>query len=246
MERRMVRMADRITVISNFLRRQALAAGRRPDEVMLLPNGADLDGIQPLDLAAARAGLGLTPERTWLGYVANYHPDQQLLLEAFARARTRVPGLGLIKTGPPFSPALMDRLGLAGAVRDLGRVPVQQLPQVLAASDALLLPLADTPANRARVPYKFTDYLAAGRPIVTCRVGDLATLFDAPGEQGPIGRAASPCPEALAEAIVGIALATPHERARMGRAARALACRRFDWSVLTDRLESFLETWPKP
>lgn len=39
-----------------------------------------------------------------------------------------------------------------------------------------MLPYLSSPVNRGRFPNKFGDYLAAGRPIITHRTGDLGEL----------------------------------------------------------------------
>ena len=244
LERGMARLAGRLTVISERLCELALAAGRQAGEIMLLPNGADLDGIRPLDAARCRAELGLPDGHLWLGYVANYHPDQQLLLGALARAARAHPSLRLLKTGPPFSERLVRDLGLAPCIHDLGFVEFARIPLVLGAADVLVLPLEDNPSNRARVPFKFTDYLAAGRPVVSCLVGDLRRWFaPAPGEP-PIGLAGAATPDALGEAMARtLDPAQAGARAAMGAAARALAEREFTWPALVDRLELFLAAW---
>ena len=116
----MVCQAGRVTVISRRLGELAAEAGRRPEELLLLPNGADLEGILPLDRAACRAELGLPTEGLYLGYVANYHPDQEFLLRAFAQACRATPELKMIVAGPPFSERLVRELELGGRIVELG------------------------------------------------------------------------------------------------------------------------------
>lgn len=244
LERRMARLAGRVTVISRRLEELALAAGRRPEEVLLLPNGADTENIRPLDPAPCRAALGLPEGGPLLGYVANYHPDQELLLRALARAVGAVPGLKLVKTGPPFAERLVGELGLGEAIIDLGRVRAEQIPLVLGAADAMALPLEDNPSNVARVPLKLTDYLAAGRATVTGRVGDVTELFTRPGE--PIGLAVEPTPEAFGAAMAALFTDPTLDRAAMGRAARALAEREFSWGVMADKVLAFVAAWRGP
>jgi glycosyltransferase involved in cell wall biosynthesis len=248
LERRMPRLADRVTVISGHLRRLTLDAGRDERDVLLLPNGANLDGIAPLDVAECRRQWKLeNVDGPLLGYAANYHPDQELLLASVAHARRALPSLRLLAAGAPLTQSLVDRFELNGAVIQLGQIPAEKIGSVLGAADALALPLEDNAHNRARVPFKFTDYLAAGRPIVANPVGDLAQWFDENAAGPPIGRAAAPTPEAYGEAIAAV-LAPDADRAAMGRAARALAEREFAWPRLVDRLETFIAEWlgPRP
>lgn len=241
LERHLPRLAGRLTVISTFLYDEALRLGRRPQDVLKLPNGADLEGIRPLERDACRAELGLAREGALLGYVANYHPDQELLLRALAEAGRTLPGLRLLKTGPPFAERLVRELGLGEKIIDLGYVAPGRIPAALGAADALALPLENNPSNIARIPFKWTDYLAAGRPVVTCRVGDLVQWF---GGAGAPGVASVPDPLAYGAAIREI-FAEGADRRAMGAAARALAEREYSWATLTDRLETFLDDWLK-
>ncbi len=240
LERRVMRAAGRLTVISRRLREVALALGRREAEILLLPNGANLDGIRPQERGACRRELNLPADAPLLGYIANYHPDQELMVRTLMRARERLPELRLVVAGPPLAPALIRDLHAREAVIELGRLPVDRMQIVLGAADALLLPLEDNEHNRARMPFKFTDYLAAGRPVVTSPVGDLADYFG--DAAAPIGAAAPPEPDALAAAIAALF----HDPARieaMGHAARRLAEREFSWPRLAEQLERFIDQW---
>ena len=241
LERAMPRMAGRVTVISERLRELTRELGVPPEHCLLLPNGANLDTIRPLDREACRRELGLPPlPGPVLGYVANYHPDQELLLGAVAHAARAVPELRLLAAGAPFTAELVAKFALESRIVHLGRQPADRMGTVLGAADALVLPLADNENNRARVPFKFTDYLAAGRPVVTSPVGDLARWFEPGCER--IGEAAAPEIEPFGDAIART-LAPGADCDAMGHAARALAEREFAWPGLIDRLEAFISEW---
>lgn len=243
LERRMPRLAGRVTVISERLRQLTIESGRAPGDVLLLPNAANLDGIPVLDPAAARATAGLPAGVPLLGYAANYHPDQEFFLRAFAWAATRVPALRLAMAGPPFAEGLAARLGVEQKIIAVGPIGPDRIAAFLGAADALAVPLEDHPSNVARVPVKFTDCLAAGRPVATTLVGDLTRHY-APGAP-PIGAAGAPTVEGFGAAIAGL-FAPGVDRAAIGANARALAESDYALSTLTERLESFITTWLTP
>lgn len=54
-----------------------------------------------------------------------------------------------------------------------GYLPDESVAQYLRAADVLILPLRDNDINRSRCPNKLFLYLAAGRPIVTNKVGEV-------------------------------------------------------------------------
>jgi glycosyltransferase involved in cell wall biosynthesis len=315
LERRIVRLADRVTVISSALARDARNAGVAEERLLVLSGGADVAGSAPRDKAVCRAALargeaesrtgilpvtrnaGIQPEGDrqdacptfcgisdepargvssglfdgpgpFFGYVANYNPDERLFLAALARVFERLPGARLLSTAPPFAPAVVRESGVdPRRIVALGHQPQDRLPVVLGAADLLLLPLDDNSSNRHRWPNKIGDYLAAGRPVAACAVGDVAALFPesqamrrwleatagdldaelppaertaaAPRFARPIGLASRPDPGDYADAILALAQ-HPERWAAMGAAARRMAEERLDWRRLGDRLEPFL------
>jgi glycosyltransferase involved in cell wall biosynthesis len=87
--------------------------------------------------------------------------------------------------------------------------------------------------NRAKWPSKLNDFLAAGRPIVATRVGDVAALF-----QKKIGILTDDTPQALADGLVEIAN-NPEQAEHFGCRARALAEGELNWTTIVEQLESF-------
>lgn len=233
MEQRVRRTADLITVICSDLARRARDLGIAPERVLLLPSGAPVDAISPADKIAARRLLGLSDSAFTLGYMANYHHDEDLLLAAFARLLQRVPDAVLLVMGPPFDhpQRLLTETQIALSICHLGRVEFEHISPRLAAADALVMPLSDTQFNRGRWPNKIGDYLAAGRPVVTTAVGDAPGLV----QEHDLGWIGPPTAEGLAEAM-GRAW---EERARwdeIGRRGRRVAETVLSYAALTDRL----------
>ena len=112
---------------------------------------------------------------------------------------------------------------------------MSETPAILAASDALLVPLSAHPTFRQFVPSKLIDFMAAGRPVVLSAAGEAARLLDRAGG----GLAVAPeDPEALAEALRWLA-AHPKEAEAMAQRGREFAARRLR-SVQAERLEQVL------
>jgi glycosyltransferase involved in cell wall biosynthesis len=118
------------------------------------------------------------------------------------------------------------------AVVFTGVIDYEMLQDAIAACDAMLLPLCDNLANRGRWPSKICDYLAAGRPVVACAVGDLVELFS----NERIGILTKDEPDAFAKAILTL---LDDDLEAIGQNARTTAERELDWAILTAKLESF-------
>lgn len=107
------------------------------------------------------------------------------VVEAFRRVLVSYPAsrLVMVGVGPQYD-ALRDavlRYGIQGKVETPGYVPEEQLPEWLSRADCFVSPMHDTVQDWARCPSKLYYYLAYGKPIITCRVGE---PFDTLGNAG--------------------------------------------------------------
>jgi teichuronic acid biosynthesis glycosyltransferase TuaH len=89
----------------------------------------------------------------------------QLLAEAFPEQTLRIAG-----------PILADTPGLPSNVELLGRVPYEQVPELLASAKLGLLPLSTNESNAGRSPMKLFEYLAAGLFVVASETTTLRAL----------------------------------------------------------------------
>jgi hypothetical protein len=123
------------------------------------------------------------------------------------------------------APALRARLAAGGpaAVRMLGAVPAERIPQLYAVSDVAVVTLRDLPIFEGALPTKLLEAMAAGRPVVLAARGEAARLVEAEG----CGLVVPPEePRALAEALTALA-GDPARRVAMGAAGRRAAERNF-------------------
>lgn len=238
-EPRVWRLADAVTLISSEFYRHPLVDRRELEgKSYVMHSGAPLEAIRPLDRIEARraCALDLPPDTAVFGYVANFHPDERLLLEAFARVVSRHPRVALLIVGsdleslnPRWHQLVRER------IIHVGRQPFEKISLFLGAADILLLPLSDVALNRARYPHKLSDYVAAGRPIVACDVGETGRLL----RRYRIGWLTEPTAYAFASAMEA-ALALRDDWPSLGVQTRQAAERYFCWDRLCEGLFEFL------
>jgi glycosyltransferase involved in cell wall biosynthesis len=71
-------------------------------------------------------------------------------------------------------PALVRQFGISDKAILVGQLKLQEVVDLMAAADVLVLPKIDHLANRAGVATKLAEYLAAGRPVVASNIGDVS------------------------------------------------------------------------
>ncbi len=231
-ERRTLRAADRIHVVSSALScyARAVAPGT---PVALIPNGADVARFQ----AAPTAELTGAEGRTLVGFVGSMKPwhGVQRLLEAFARVRPDHPQAALAFVGSgPMEQRLaerVDELALRGGVIFTGAAPHAQIPSLVRRIDVAVAPYEPLEDFYFH-PLKVVEYLAAGKPVIYSDQGDLRALVGSAGlgfEPGSVGELAL---------RLGRLLGDPALRAELAANA-AVRGGRLDWTAIAERVLRF-------
>jgi len=218
MMERLCRRADAITVASRFL--QARFGG------LLVPHVRDTDAWKPgaADPSAARRRLRVGAEHVvmFLGTPRGHKGVDDL---AAAVARLGRPDVVLALVGvDPHSETARRLRATCGALRVVGRIPFDDVPQYLEAADVVAVPQRDTPDTWGQVPAKLFDAMALGRPLVSTRVSMIPEAIEGCGLLAPPGDV-----PALAHAI-GHLLDHPEEAAALGRRARERAVERYSFA----------------
>jgi len=128
------------------------------------------------------------------------------------------------------------KMDIDAAVEALKTLPYEDLGEILACGDVMLLPYTNRSINIARFPNRSGDYLAAGRPIATNLTGDLGQIIMG----HDVGIVAPDEPEPFAAAIQTL-LKNPSLMAEMGTRARRLAESQFSWLALAKKLDQFYQ-----
>jgi glycosyltransferase involved in cell wall biosynthesis len=186
---------------------------------------------------SARAELGARDGEFLVTFAGTHGIAQALpsVLDAAAETGDDV-SFSFVGEGPVKSD-LVDRavrLGLEN-VHFRPQLPMIEMPRLLAASDALLVPLSAHPTFAQFVPSKMIDFMATGRPVIVSAAGEAARLLESSGA----GLAVDPeNPAALARGIRWLA-EHPDEAEAMGRRGRDFAAKRMRVTQ-AERLEQLL------
>jgi glycosyltransferase involved in cell wall biosynthesis len=158
-----------------------------------------------------------------------------VLAEAFAQLHAQEPQTRLLIVGDgPEREKIDEELaaaGLAAASHFTGTVSPNEVPALLASMDVAVAPYPKLQQFYFS-PLKVFEYLAAGRPVVASRLGQLETLImpEVTGLLVPPGD-----PTALAAALRRLKV-EPELRARLGRAGRDAVLRDHTWDQVVQRI----------
>src|SRR5690606_33110124 len=120
----------------------------------------------------------------------------------------------------PYVAKQIAERGLGAVVTLLERRPIEAMPSLFGAADALLVSLKPDPIFSMTIPGKVQSYLAAGVPILDMLDGAGARVIEEAE-----ARLISPAGDgvALADRVVRLLNTQPSERAAMGIRGRAYA-----------------------
>src|SRR5581483_8066877 len=155
----------------------------KPPATALIPNGSLETFFDAEATAEARAALGAANGAFTVTFAGNFGIAQALgsVVDAAALAGSGV-HFALVGDGP-MREIVEHRCGELGVdnVTFVPQLPLEQVPPLLAASDALLVPLSGHPTFRDFVPSKLIDYMAVGRPVLLSAAGESRRILERAG-----------------------------------------------------------------
>jgi glycosyltransferase involved in cell wall biosynthesis len=167
-----------VAVSENTRRDLADLAGIDPDRVRVIPPGLNHPfRPDPGSRSETRRRLGLPDGPTVLHVgLPEFYKNLEGCLRIVARLRAGGLDVAFVRAGERLRSAqlaLAEKLGVAGAIRDLGPLPPDDLAALYAASDVLLFP-----SLYEGFGWPPLEAMASGLPVVSSRAGGLGELVD--------------------------------------------------------------------
>jgi colanic acid biosynthesis glycosyl transferase WcaI len=246
--RTLYRASALVLIQSRAFRDHVAAHGVTSQRIRYFPNLAESSYV-PLPPEAAHPALNAVPAGFRVMFAGNVGAAQDLptVLAAAESIRDRqdiqwlIAGDGSMRT---WVQSEIERRGLSASVRMLGRFPVEQMPQLFAGVDALLVTLRRDPVLSLTIPAKVQSYLACAKPIIGALDGEGAAIII---EAGAGLCAPAEDPAALAARVLELVDLDADARLAMGRRGREYFQANFGSTMLLERLESWCaELAPSP
>ena len=231
-EQQSKKIPQKLVVISRGLEKRALALGIPKSNIVYIPGGADLEKIHIRKKEDVRNQFDLPLDRKIIAYTAGTQYNLDLFIHSVSLVQQSQEDVFLITTGAKMRPQDKALFFDPERIVEFGFLPYDDYTTLLSAADLFLFPFQNQPLNTGRWPNKIGDYMAAGRPTVSNRTGDLVGLF----KKHPIGLLASDEPNDVAEKVIQI-LSNKQMADEMGGTARQTAEKYYDWGILARKLE---------
>lgn len=235
-EERFRPLAQGTTVINSILYKKALGLGIPDEQLLLLPNGANVNDIVPKEKRPLRRSLGLEVEAVYFAYTGSiFYEDAELMAQAFDQIITAVPAARLLIIGY-CNVDIRSLVQYPTAVIQTGPLTYAQLADYVAAADIGFLPLCNNGANQGRFPMKAHDFMTAGVPLLVTDVGDLGDFI----VHWQVGQVAADDPVQIMKVAEQMVANLPKLKS-MGQHARQVSESHFSWPVVTQSLHKFYQ-----
>jgi glycogen(starch) synthase len=224
--------ACRVIVCSEYMRWEVNRLLEIPTgRIEAVPNGVDVGAFQASARAVIAARARFAGTGPMVGFAGRlvYEKGVQDLLAAVPRLAAEHDGLRVVIAGDgPYKAELVDGIRqheLHDVVSFTGFLGVGQLPAVMAATDAMVVPSIYEPFGMVAL-----EAAAAGAPLAVASTGGLAEIVQ-PGETGVTFAAQQP--DELAAAVGSLLADEPFAR-RVATRAKAMVGERYGWARIAD------------
>jgi L-malate glycosyltransferase len=241
-ERRGYDLAHAIVANAEAVRAQLIKEGIRPDKIVTLYNGVDLERLMPKPNLTREEALDAfnlpREERTFITIVANmHHPmkDQATFLRAASRVHKEIPKAGFILAGEgkllESLRELANQLGLKDHAFFTGRCT--KVSELLAISDVCVLSSKGVEGFSNSI----IEYMAAEKPVVATDIGGAREAI-LEGETGYIVNIEDD--QAMADRIISL-LRNPEQARLMGARGRRLVQEKFSCAAQLENIEQLYD-----
>jgi colanic acid biosynthesis glycosyl transferase WcaI len=248
-ESRLLRAFDVVSSITQPMLDVARELGVSAEQLVLLPNWANLALVRPLGRPSCfRTGLGLADDTPVVLYTGNLGRKQGVALLGEAARRSQESGSQTVYvvSGDGAASEALAATAAAHRLTNLVRVPLQpdeSFNELLNLADVHLI-VQEAGVADLVMPSKLTNMLASGRPVIaTAAAGTaLAELI----QRHDVGEVVAPGdPIAVAEAVTAL-MTDDKRRRRQGANARAYSEAFLDRDRLLEEAMSRLRQRRRP
>ena len=180
--KRIIKLADKIIVVSNATRKYVLSLGADPEKIVILHNGVDIHRFRPLNNSKMeiRKKLGIREDSKVALTVRRlvYKNGIDTLLKSAEKVVKKDPDVFflIIGKGPDLSEIKIriQKLGMEKNIKLLGFISDKELPLYYNSADFFILPSK----SGEGLPLVSLEAMACGLPVIATNVGGIKEILD--------------------------------------------------------------------
>jgi len=182
MERKAIKLADKIFVINKKLKEYVVRNGAPSEKVVVLGAGIDFRKFDPTTAksSAIRKHLGLKEQDIVLFFMGWLYKFSGLKEVALQLTKHKNIKLVVVGDGDIYDELqkIRDNASISDRLLLLGRRPYSEIPKLIAAADICILPAyPNEPIMVDIVPIKIYEYMAMGKPVISTRLPGVMREF---------------------------------------------------------------------
>lgn len=183
LERRTLKMADRVLTINEELRDYVIRLGADPGRTQVIRAGIDLEKFDlSLTGQAVRSQYGLADHDFvlfFMGWLYDFSGLKEVAETLLQGRNGAGPRLLIVGEGDAYEELkrISRRADAGGRIIMTGKKPYSEIPGHIAAADICLLPAYNNDIMRNIVPIKLYEYLAMGKPVIATRLPGVMREF---------------------------------------------------------------------
>ena len=173
-----VKSAAFVTCASNVLKNDL--KNTRKQNIVVVPNGVDLNLFKPMDMQKSRKLLKLPKKGKIISYIGSIQKIQgvDILIACFKELRKKMPSLNLLIVGKVGAEEKEKFDFNVDGLIFKGSLPQKDVVYAINASDVLVIPYPLNKFTRVMLaPYKIVEFMTCNKPIVTTDVGEMGGLI---------------------------------------------------------------------
>lgn len=240
------RNADKIIVITNYLKEHLINKGIESEKIQVIPNGVDLqlfdsERYNKNEIRKIRDEFKAEKLILFSGSLQ----DLNIIINSAIFVIDKFPNVKYVIIGDHRDPKrsvsswkkIVKKKNLESYFEFLGRKPREEIPKYLLCADICLDSFPDEPYFAAAHPIKLLEYGACKKAIVATNVAETKKIL----QHEKYGLLAKPGdPKDYAKNIITL-LNSPELGTKMGNEFSKYVKENFDWNKIVVKLENFLE-----
>lgn len=227
-------LVDKVTVVSEELKKRAVKAGVKVTKIFKIINGANAELIGKYSQRQARKDLGIDEKEKIICFPGVLTINLPLVLSSFKKnlQKNSKLKLYLLNFLSKDDEKLILDSGIEKNILVVGFKPYDIYLKYVAAANVVLLPRSGHILDRCEFPARLGDFMALGKPIVTNKSGDVWKIL----EDNKAGLVANLSDENDFVSKINTLLEDTALVKKFSQKAMELAKTKYSWDFLAKRL----------